>query len=198
MRGLVMDFPGDRAARTADDEYLLGRALLVAPVTKFGARRRSVYLPAGGWYDFYSGRAVQGGRSVDADAPLERVPLFVRAGSIVPIGQPIEWTRAAEGAPITLLVYRGADGRFTLYNDDGLSQGYKAGQYARIPLQWNDRTGTLSIGARDGRYPGMPQKQRFLVRVVAPQQGGDPLAEAAPKDVTVDYSGAALQVPFGS
>jgi len=186
------------AARTANDEYLLGRAFLVAPVTAFRARSRNVYLPAGGWYDFYSGRHVEGGRSIDADAPAERMPLFVRAGSIVPIGQPIEWTRAAEGAPITLLVYRGADGRFTLYNDDGVSQGYTKGKYARIPIEWNDRMGTLTLGARDGSYPGMPQSQRFVVRLISPQHGGDPLAEAAARDVTIDYSGTARQVRPGA
>jgi len=194
MRGLVMDFPGDRAARTANDEYLFGHAFLVAPVTSFGARSRTVYLPAGGWYDFYSGSHIAGGRSIEAEAPVEHMPLFVRAGSIVPIGQSIEWTRAAEGAPITLLVYKGADGRFTLYNDDGVSQGYKNGGYARIPIEWNERTGMLTIGARDGTYVGMPQIQRFVVRFVSPQRGGDPLADEAPRDIKVDYSGAALQV----
>jgi len=197
MRGLVMDFPGDLAARTANDEYLFGRAFLVAPVTSFLARSRNVYLPAGGWYDFYSGRRIEGGRNIVAEAPLEHMPLFVRAGSIVPIGQPIEWTRAAEGAPVTLLVYKGADGRFTLYNDDGVSQAYTRGAYARIPIEWNDRTGTLTIGARDGTYAGMPQTQHFVVRLVSPEQGGDPLAEAALKDVRVDYSGTALHVRPG-
>jgi len=193
MRGLVMDFPADSTARGVNDQYLLGRALLVAPVTTFGARSRSVYLPAAGWYDFYTGRFIQGGRTIEAEAPAERMPLFVRAGSIVPIGQPIEWTRAAEGAPITLLVYRGADGHFTLYNDDGVSNGYKHGDYARIPIAWDDKAGTLTIGAREGHYPGMPQ-QRFIVRVVSPQQGGDPLADNAPRDRVVDYSGDRLSV----
>ena len=193
MRGLVMDFPADRTARGVNDQYLLGRSLLVAPVTAFQARSRSVYLPAAGWYDFYTGHFVQGGRTIQAEAPAERMPLFVRAGSIVPIGQPTEWTRAAEGAPITLLVYRGADGRFTLYNDDGVSNGYKKGDYARIPIMWDDHAGTLSIGTREGHYPGMPQ-QRFIIRFVSPQQGGDPLAATAPHDRVVDYSGDRLSI----
>lgn len=197
MRGLVMDFPKDRTARTINDEYLFGRAFLVAPVTAFQARSRSVYLPAAGWYDFYTGHHVEGGRTIQADAPLDRMPLFVRAGAIVPIGQPIEWTRAAEGAPVTLLVYRGADGRFALYDDDGVSRRYAQGEYARIPIAWNDRTGTLTIGAREGSYPGMAQSRRFVVRVISPGQGGDPLANAAPGDRTVDYSGQPLQIRLG-
>ena len=92
MRGLVMDFPADRAVRNINDEYLFGHALLVAPVTQFKARARSVYLPAGaGWYDFYSGGAFAGGQRIEADAPYERIPLVVRAGSILPVGPSLEY-----------------------------------------------------------------------------------------------------------
>ncbi len=112
MRGLVMDFPADRAAWNVDDQYMFGPAFLVAPVTEFRARNRSVYLPAGTlWYDFDSGRSHEGGRSIEAPAPYERMPLFVRAGSIVPVGPAIQHTEEGQGAPITLKVYTGADGQ---------------------------------------------------------------------------------------
>lgn len=198
MRGLVMDFPGDRAARTVNDEYLLGKALLVAPVTVFKARSRTVYLPQAGWYDFYTGLPVSGGRNVEVASPLSRMPLLVRAGSILPIGQPIEWTRAAEGAPITLVVYRGANGQFTLYNDDGVTRAYTSGEHTRIPIDWNERRGTLTIGARQGRYAGMAPNQRFIVRWIGPGEKGDPLAAVQPGDQDLIYTGAAIAVRPGA
>jgi alpha-D-xyloside xylohydrolase len=192
MRGLVMDFPGDPAVRRIDDEYLLGRAFLVAPVTEFRARRRPVYLPAGAtWYDFYGGRRSDGGQRIAADAPYERMPLFVRAGSIVPVGPAIQHSGQAPGAPVTLYVYTGADGRFSLYEDDGVSMGYERGAYSRIPVSWNERSRTLTIGARTGTWPGMPARRTFNVRWIYP---GRPLDLDAAPDSSLRYSGRAVTV----
>jgi alpha-D-xyloside xylohydrolase len=191
MRGLVMDFAADKRTWNVDDEYLFGPAFLVAPVTDYRARSRKVYLPAGAsWYDFYSGRSLKGGQTITAAAPYERMPLFVRAGSIVPTGPAIQHTGNNSNSPLTLNVYTGADGSFSLYEDDGLSRQYLNGQYSRIPFVWNEQAKSLTIGPREGRYPGMAGKRAIRVRWITP---GRPLNfEAA--DKTVTYAGSPLIV----
>lgn len=165
MRGLVMDFPADRRTWNVDDEYLFGHAFLVAPVSTFKARNRRVYLPAGtGWYDFNSGAWHDGGETIDAAAPYDRMPLFVRAGSIVPTGPAIQYTSEQPDGPIVLQVFTGADGHYSLYEDDGISPAYKKGAFARVPVSWDDKAGVLTIGAREGSYPGMPAKRAISVR----------------------------------
>jgi alpha-D-xyloside xylohydrolase len=189
MRGLVMDFAADRKTWDVDDEYLFGPAILVAPVTQYKARSRKVYLPAGAdWYDFYTGRNVKGGQTITAAAPYERMPLFVRAGSIVPTGPAIQHTANNSHSPVTLNVYTGADGSFSLYEDDGVSRQYLHGQYSRIPFSWNERSRTLTIGAREGSYPGMAGKREIKVRWMRP---GVPRALAfdAKADATIAYDG---------
>ncbi|HEV2866379.1 MAG TPA: TIM-barrel domain-containing protein, partial [Allosphingosinicella sp.] len=189
MRGLVMDFPADRRTWDVGDEYMFGPAFLVAPVTEFHARRRDVYLPAGTlWYDFYSGRTHEGGRTVRAEAPYERMPLFVRAGSIVPVGPAIQHMGEGQGAPITLHVYTGADGRFELYEDDGLSRQYLNGAYSRIPFSWDEAAQRLTIGARTGSYGGMPASRTFRIRWSGPTRPR-PLELDDEGDATIVYTG---------
>jgi alpha-D-xyloside xylohydrolase len=195
MRPLVMDFPSDVQARTADDEYLFGPALLVAPVTEYKARERSVYLPAapGGWYNFWSGAQVAGGAAQTVAAPYDQIPLFVRAGSIVPFGPDVQYTTEKKAEAITLRIYAGADGAFSLYEDDGLTYGYEKGAFARIPLQWNDAAKTLTIGARSGQFPGMLTQRTFNVVVVSAQHALGYAPEAKPvKSVT--YRGDSITV----
>jgi alpha-D-xyloside xylohydrolase len=173
---------------------MFGPAFLVAPVTEHKARSRKVYLPAGSsWYDFYTGRSIGGGQSVDAAAPYERMPLFVRAGSIVPIGPAVQYTSENLDGPITLHVYAGADGAFDLYEDDGASNGYQRRQFTRIPIRYDEEAGALTIGARTGAYPGMPATRTFNVRWISgPVQGADDF-EAAP-DQAVAYDGRSVVV----
>ena len=194
MRGLAMDFVDDVAARDVRDEYLFGKAFLVAPVYKHKARTRKVYLPAGAdWYDFHSGTKSAGGQAIDAAAPLARMPLYVRAGSIVPVGADIQYTADQPGAPITLFVFTGADGTFDYYEDDGVSYGYERGEFARIPLRYDAAKGTLTIGARSGRYPGMPESRTFKVRWI--KAGGKAPADLdAAADSSVEYSGTEITV----
>lgn len=188
MRGLVMDFPKDPAVRSIDDEYLFGPSLLVSPVHEYGARRRKVYLPAGArWYDFYSGNVFPGGASVDAPAPLERMPLFVRAGAIIPLGPVVQYTGQKPDAPITLYVYTGANGAFQLYEDDGLTYGYERGEFSRIPFSYNEAKGTLSIGARSGEFPRMPRQRTFKVRWISGPTDATNFDEKV--DAVVEYSG---------
>jgi alpha-D-xyloside xylohydrolase len=189
MRGLVMDFPEDRRTWDIDDQYLFGPAFLVAPVTEFRARSREVYLPQGTlWYDFYTGRAIEGGQAIAAEAPYERMPLFVRAGSIVPTGPAIQHTGEGQGGPITLNVYTGADGSFSIYEDDGTSRQYLNEQHSRIPLSWDEQSKTLTIGARIGSYPGMTEQRTIHVRWMTPA-ALRALSFTAEPDATLTYDG---------
>lgn len=194
MRGLAMDFPSDAKVRDINDEYLFGPAFLVAPVTKFKANRRDVYLPAGTtWLDFHTGKRHEGGQTIQADAPLARMPLFVRAGSIVPTGPVLEYVDQKPDAPLTIVVYTGADGTFSLYEDDGRSYGYEKGQFSRIPLSWNEASGELRIGAREGGFAGMQATRTIHVRWVSgPREDVGVLEPAA--DATVQYDGKAVAV----
>jgi alpha-D-xyloside xylohydrolase len=194
MRGMIMDFPDDHNVRDMGEQYMFGPAFLVAPVTEFRARTRDVYLPAGTrWYDFYTGRTYDGGQTVSADAPLTRMPLFVRAGSIVPTGPAIEYTDQNLAGPITLFVYRGTDGAFDLYEDDGETYGHQSGAFTRIPIRYDDASGNVTIGAREGEYPGMVVRRSFNIRWIS-----GPSSSAAdfdaPPDRTVRYSGSEVIV----
>jgi alpha-D-xyloside xylohydrolase len=157
MRALLFDFRGDAKAVAQTDEYMFGKALLVAPVVEKGARKRTVYLPAGtSWFDFFSGRRFAGGETIDADAPISHIPVFARAGSIVPIGPVKPYADAPSDEPIELRVYPGADGTFVLYDDAGDGFGYQRGEYSAVQLTWNDRSRTLSIASRDRTFPSNP------------------------------------------
>jgi alpha-D-xyloside xylohydrolase len=191
MRGLVMDFARDRRTWNIKDEYLFGPALLVAPVTTYGARMRDVYLPSGAsWYDFYTGRRMPGGQTIKASAPFERIPLFVRAGSIVPTGPAVQFTGQDQSPPLTILVYTGANGSGSIYEDDGLSRQYLRGAYARIPLRYDDRAHTLRIGSRQGSYEGMAQTRTIRVQWITP---GRPL-DLDRADQSFTYSGKPLSL----
>jgi len=150
------------------DQYMFGPALLVAPVTKYKARHRSVYLPGTtAWYDFWTGVAQAGGQTIDAPAPYDSMPLYVKAGSIIPFGPELQYTAEKPADPITLYVYAGADGAFTLYEDDGLTYGYERGAFTRIPIQWNDAAKILTIGKRESSFPGMLVQRTFEIVLVS-------------------------------
>jgi alpha-D-xyloside xylohydrolase len=195
MRGLVMDFASDLNVRGISDQYMFGPAILVNPVYEYGSRSRDVYLPAGtAWYVFYTGDRVEGGARVKAAAPLNRMPLYVRAGSIIPIGPDIQYTGEKPDAPITFYVYTGHDGAFTLYEDAGTDYGYEKGAFASIPVAYNDATGELTIGARKGEFPGMVRKRVFKIRWISSGGGKDLMNFDAVADATVDYSGEQVVV----
>jgi alpha-D-xyloside xylohydrolase len=145
MRGLFMDFPSDSRVADIGDEYMFGPALLVAPVTAQGATSRSVYLPAGtDWYNFWTNERLHGGQTIVASAPIETIPLFVRAGSILPLGEPVESTNEQQKIA-KLRVYPGADGDFVLYQDDGTTYAYEEGKRDLTQLHWADASGKLSF-----------------------------------------------------
>ena len=193
MRGLVMDFPQDEAVKDIKDEYLFGRNMLVAPVTAYGGRERSVYLPKGAdWYDLYTGELHKGGSTPTIQAPETRIPVLVKAGAIVPMGPVTQYVDEKPDAPITLNVYVGADGKFSLYEDDGVSNGYLRGEFTRIPLSYNDKTGVVTIGDRVGQYKGMVAKREFRVRFIKPGVSTTDNFDVA--DKTVSYEGKSITV----
>ena len=194
MQGLEMDFPHDPRVRSIATEYMFGPAFLVSPVYRYRARRWSVYLPAGtAWYDFFTNRIYPGGERVTVAAPLAQMPLFVRAGAIVPTGPAIQYTGERPDAPITLEVYTGRSGHFTLYQDQGTTLGYLQGQYALIPFTYDQSTGTLTIGKRVGSYPGMARTREIRIRWIGPgtRPGND---FRAPVDRVITYVGRSVQV----
>ena len=164
MRGLAMDFTDDPGVYNIADQYMFGPAFMVCPVYSYKARERDVYFPAGnGWYDFYTGKFTTGGQKMTVPAPYERMPLFVKAGSIIPVGPEIEYTSQKPADPVTLYVYTGADASFTLYEDEGTTYDYEKGEYSTIPLSWSESAGELTIGERKGEFPQMIKERTFNV-----------------------------------
>jgi alpha-D-xyloside xylohydrolase len=188
MRPLVMDWRNDVDAQNTGDEYLFGPAILVSPVTTQGATTRTVYLPKATWYDFWTGAKVEGGKRVEAEAPLAKLPLYVRAGSIVPMGPTMEWSTEKAADPIEIRIYPGADGDFTLYEDENDNYDYAKGQHATIQLHWDDAARTLTLGAREGTFPGMVEKHTFNVIVVGAGKGVG-IGDGAAQGRSVSYTG---------
>jgi alpha-glucosidase/alpha-D-xyloside xylohydrolase len=143
IRSLGLAFSDDPIAWATSDAYLFGPNLLVAPVFEPGATERKVYLPAGAWYDFWTAKRLDGGRTINAPASLDCIPLFVRAGAILPTGPVKQYVAEPLTDPVRLTIYPGADGSFQLYNDDGLSFAYEKGQFEIVDLKWDDENQTL-------------------------------------------------------
>ena len=188
MRPLVMDFRGDIRAENIGDQFMYGPAFLVNPVTEPAASTRRLYLPKAHWYDFWSGTTADGGRVIDGAAPLERMPLYIRAGSILPMGPDIEWSTQKPADPIELRVYHGADGDFTLYEDENDTYSYEKGVYATIPFHWDDARQVLTVGQRTGKFPGMLSTRTFRIVFVGENHGVGVGVTDEP-DKTVQYSG---------
>ena len=195
MRGLVMDFNGDEKVLDIKDQWMFGSALMACPVGEYQKYSRNVYLPKQkGWYDFYTGKHYAGGQTIVADAPYEKIPVFVPEGSILPVGPEMEWSDQKKPELIDLYVYAGKDGSYTLYEDEGTNYNYEKGKYATIDFQYDDAQKTLTIGARKGSFDGMLQKRRFnVVLVSGDNQQGISLAKA-PKGKKVKYAGQVVTV----
>ena len=192
MRHLVFDFQKDTKVYGIADQFMYGPALLVNPVITTGATSRSVYLPAGTWYDFWTGATATGGTTVTADAPLSKIPLYVKGGSIIPMGPNIQYATESID-PLEIRVYKGANATFTLYEDEGDTYNYETGKYSTITFTWDDTAQQLSVGARTGSYTGMPATRTFNVVWVGASHGvgADVTATA---DQVVKYDGTATSV----
>jgi alpha-D-xyloside xylohydrolase len=195
MRALVMDFPEDKNVREIGSQYMFGPSLLINPVTEYKARSKQLYLPAGsGWYNLYDGSYQPGGRQITADAPYERMPIFVKEGAILPFGPEIQYTTEKPADTITLYVYGGKDGHFELYEDENTNYNYEKGQYALIPISYDEATKTLKVGARQGKgFEGMLRERTFHIVYVNPSKSRTLDFEARP-DKVVRYSGKAKSV----
>jgi alpha-D-xyloside xylohydrolase len=195
MRPMVMDFTADMNVRDLGDQFMFGNAFLVAPVYEYGARARQLYLPVGAqWYDFYSGKLTASGSRV-VDAPYERIPLFVRAGSIIPVGPDMQWSDEKKADNIALYVYGGENGTFTLYEDEGTNYNYEQGKYSTITFSYDDATSTLTIGERHGEFDGMLKSRKFtVVKVSADHPVAYDRAAKGNKGVTVEYDGTRKEI----
>jgi alpha-D-xyloside xylohydrolase len=193
MRPLVMDFRTDSRAQNVGDQFMYGPAFLVNPVTEPAATIRQLYLPETRWYDFWTGAAVEGGRTINAAAPLDRLPLYIRAGSILPLGPEEEWSTQKPADPIELRIYRGANADFTLYEDENDNYDYEKGGYSTIGLHWDDAQHTLTIGERKGQFPGMLESRAFRVVFVTENHGAG-VNPASEPDKIVQYSGKQMTV----
>lgn len=195
MRGLVMDFNGDEKVLDIKDQWMFGSALMACPVGEYQKYSREVYLPKQkGWYDFYTGAYHAGGQTIVADAPFDKIPVFIPEGAILPIGPEMQWSDEKKPELIDLYVYAGKDGSYTLYEDEGTNYNYEKGKYAVIDFKYDDARKQVTIGARKGSFDGMLQKRRFnIILVDQKKQQGVNLAKS-PKGKVVKYAGQAMTV----
>jgi alpha-D-xyloside xylohydrolase len=205
MRALVMDFAGDKKALNLNDEYMFGKSILVCPVTRamyskdteedFSTiKTRELYLPNGAtWYDFWTGEKLTGGQTVKRETPIDIIPLYVKAGSILPFGPKVQYATEKKWDNLEIRVYEGANGVFTLYEDEGDNYNYEKGAFSTITFSWNDAKKVLTIGDRKGIFPGMIENRTFNIIFTAKGKGAG--MEAAGKyDKVITYSGKKVSV----
>ena len=194
MRPLVMDFASDSNAVRQPYEYMFGKSILVAPVTAPSIEKWDVYLPERSkWYDYWNGKCLEGGQTVQADAPHNKIPLFVKAGAILPIAKPMQYTGQEPLDTLDVRVYPGANGKFVLYEDEGDGYNYEKGKYTAIPFIWNNQLRALSVGARQGSFHNSIKKRLFRIFIIKPGSGGIDFAGAKPIKSVV-YSGKPISL----
>lgn len=194
MQSLPVAFPQDDQTYDVTDQYMFGRTFMVAPVVQDVSAGRNVYLPADGlWLDFWTGYTYEGGQTLFKQTPADVMPLYIRAGSILPWGPDVQYSSEKAWDQLELRIYPGADGTFTLYEDEFDNYNYESGQYTEIPMRWDNAAQTLTIGARNGSYEGMLNERTFRIVVVNPTKGTTD-ADAATYDATVTYTGEEIVV----
>lgn len=211
MRALMMDFAADKSVLDVNDQYMFGNSFLVAPVSRpmyiraaegegvpsedfSGVQSKTVYLPAGNsWYDFWTGEKISGGQKVDKETPIDIMPLYVRAGSVIPFGPDLQYAEEKRWDSLEIRVYPGVNGSFTLYEDENDNYNYEKGVYSTIPFEWNEAKKTLTIHERKGSFPGMLKKRIFNIvlaggkRILGEKTGVE-------YDRVVEYSGKKVVV----
>jgi alpha-D-xyloside xylohydrolase len=171
MRGLVMDFGTDKNVLNINDQFMFGPAFLVNPVSEYKSRSRAVYLPSGSdWYEFKTGTYNAGGQTIQADAPYTEIPLYIKAGSIIPCGPEIQYTTEKPADPMRVFVYTGSNGSFTLYEDENTNYNYEKGEFTTIPLSYNEQNKELTIGKQQGSFAGMLKKRIFEIIFISKQK----------------------------
>ncbi|HPR30588.1 MAG TPA: glycoside hydrolase family 31 protein [Prolixibacteraceae bacterium] len=205
IRALVMDFASDKEAWDINDQYMFGKSILVCPVTKgmyskdgkedfSQTGERSLYLPKGaGWIDFWTGEKHAGGQHISKEVPLDIIPLYVKAGTLLPIGPEVQYAEEKNWDHLEIRIYEGANGEFTLYEDENDNYNYEKGKFSTIAFQWDDAKKTLSIGERKGSFPGMTGQRTFTItRASAGTIAGDKTSDTSDKKVT--YTGKKITV----
>jgi alpha-D-xyloside xylohydrolase len=202
MRSLAFDFPDDDAIKSIPDQYMFGPAFMVNPVTKSLynlsnsqdiKKTRKVYLPKmSDWYDFWTGKLINGGQTIDADAPIETIPLYVRAGSIIPMGPYLQYATEKGADPIEIRVYTGANADFVLYEDENDTYDYESGKYSTITMSWNEAEKTFTIKDRNGKFPGMLENRTFKIVWVNSNNGTG--VEPAKKAEIIQYTGKEIKI----
>jgi alpha-D-xyloside xylohydrolase len=202
MRSLAFDFRDDAEIQSIPDQYMFGPSILVNPVTermyslpnsKEIKKTRKVYLPkSAGWYDFWTGKLIPGGQTIDAAAPIEIIPLYVKAGSIVPMGPYLQYANEKVADPIEIRIYTGADAAFILYEDENDTYNYEHGKFSTISMNWNEKDKTFTISDRLGDFPGMLKDRTFQVVWVTDKNGTG--IEHAKNAETINYSGKEVKI----
>jgi alpha-D-xyloside xylohydrolase len=215
MRALMMDFPHDKNALDINDEYMFGKSVLVSPVTTamyvkpavngrdtiqvedFSAvKSKETYLPAGSdWYDFWTGEKLLGGNKVSKQTPIDITPLYIKAGSIIPVGPNVQYAEEKRWDTLEIRIYPGASGVFVLYEDENDNYNYEKGIYSTITFSWDDKKKMLTIGDTKGSFPGMLKSRRFNIVVVSETKGGGENMIAQP-DKEITYTGKKLEIKF--
>ena len=194
MRGLIMDFNGDKNVENIPDQWMFGPSFMACPIGYYGARSREVYFPQQrGWYDLYTGKYIAGGQTLEVEAPYERIPVYVPEGSIIPFGPEIQWSDEKPAELINLYVYEGKDAEFLLYEDEGTNYNYEKGKYATINITYSESSKTLTIGARKGSFNGMLQNRRFNVVTIS-KNHAQALNLENPQGKMIEYNGAEVKV----
>ena len=204
-RALMMDFSEDKQVLGIDNEYMFGKSILVCPVTismyskdtkeDFSSiKSMEVYLPKGAdWYDFWTGEKINGGQKINKECPLDIMPLYIKAGSILPIGPDVQYATEKSWDNLEIRVYKGADGTFTLYEDENDNYNYEKGQYSTITFNWNNEKGSLTIDKRKGSFPGMLNNRKFKIVIVSTKNGKG-MEKIEKYDKLVDYSGKEISI----
>lgn len=185
MRALWLHYPDDAAAVGRGDQYLWGRDILVAPVVEKGASSRRLYLPRGAWFDFWTEERAEGGREIERKVDLETMPLYVRAGAILPLGPFRQYAEEPVDAPLTLIVYPGADGASSLYEDDGKTFAYRKGEWMRIEMGWRDAERRLTLRLARGSRLLAPVKRPIEVRIAGERETRAIVFDGHPLDVRI-------------
>jgi len=205
MRALIFDFPQDLNVLNINDEYMFGPAFLVCPVLKpmyyktkstpieGVVKKRSVYLPEGAdWYDFWTGKQYKGGQTIEADAPIEILPLYIKAGSILPMNPDMQYSTEKPANPIELRIYRGGNASFILYEDENDNYNYEKGAFSTIEINWNDKAKQLTINSPKGQFSSMLKKREFKIIFVDDDKGIG-LERIAEYDDSIGYNGEKIE-----
>lgn len=195
VRPFLFDYSSDSTLSHYVDGWLFGDHIAAFPVADIGATEKEIYLPSGAWYDFWTGSKFDGGMVMTAFAPLDRIPIYIKAGAIIPMSKQKQYYNEKQDDTLEIRIYQGDNGQMTLFEDDNTSYAYEKGAFSKIPMEWNESSKTLKIGARQGTFPGMLSSRVFNITFVKSGKGGG-VEEITSPDRKITYSGNTINVPI--